>query len=60
MLYTNSHISLLMKSFASMGQNVEAVLQDLETKEQAIVHLSKVSVIYICFMQVKLQKDDCK
>lgn len=29
-----------MKSFASMGQNVEAVLQDLETKEQAIVHLS--------------------
>lgn len=50
----------MMKSFASMGQNVEAVLQDLETKEQATVHLSKVSVIYICFIQVKLQKDDCK
>lgn len=34
-LYTRSHISLLMKSFASMGQTI---------------HLSKVSVIYICFI----------
>lgn len=49
-----------MKSFASMGQNAEALLQDFKTKEHATVHLSQVSVIYICFIRVRLQKDDCK
>lgn len=57
-LYAHSHINLLRKSFASMGQNVEAVLQDWETKERATIHLSKVSVIYTCFIQVKLQKEE--
>lgn len=50
MLYARSHIHLLMISFSSMDVNVEAVLQDLETKEQATIHLSKVTVIYICFI----------
>lgn len=57
MVYAHSHIRLLMISFLSMSVNVEAVLQDLETKEHARIHLSKISVIYICFIQVRLQKD---
>lgn len=40
-----------------MGQNAESILQDLETKEHATINLSKVNVVYIYFIQVKLQKD---
>lgn len=57
MLYAHSHIHLLMISFSSMGVNVEGVLQDLETKEHVTIHPSKVSATYICFIQVRLQKD---
>jgi len=60
MLYAHPGISLQIKNFATVNQNREAVLQDWVTKEYTSSHLLKVSVIYICFTEVKLQKDEFK
>lgn len=60
MLCAHSDISLQIKNFDTVNQNMEVVLQDWVTKEHTSSHLLKISIIYICFIEVKLQKDEFK